>query len=79
MEHDNTGPATGSLLKLTVAASYASVLTKNIAAKDPNRGLCGRCGGKKFDVDVPAARRVSSRKCPVCKGAGTVQVGSTKR
>jgi hypothetical protein len=71
-ENVTAGPRIGA------ASVRAAVLTRAVGRyAEPNRGLCGRCRGTKFDGFEKA--RGSTRKCPACKGAGSVPVGSTKR
>lgn len=67
-----------AVLRIGAVAVRAGVMTAGLAlSREPNRGLCGRCRGTKFDGFDKA--RGSTRRCPVCKGAGSVAVGSTKR
>jgi DnaJ-class molecular chaperone len=62
--------------RITAAAVAGSILTKVALAREPNRSLCGRCRGKGFDCFEPNR---ASRRCPRCRGAGSTEVGSTKR
>ena len=63
--------------KLGTVTAAAGMLTKNLhACRDRNRSVCDRCRGKGFDRFT---QNRAARKCPRCKGAGSTEVGSTKR
>lgn len=55
------------------AFAAAAALIRSVK---PATGICGRCRGKKFDLFTT---KRSCRKCPACKGTGSVSVGGTKR
>ena len=54
-----------------------SLLTKILGAGG-NIALCLHCRGKGFAPDDDPRGR-AARRCPKCKGAGRIEVGSTKR
>jgi hypothetical protein len=63
--------------RIAAVAVAVSMMTSGVPGyKAAGTGLCGRCRGKKFDVFT---KQRSCRKCPACKGTGSVGVGGTKR
>ncbi len=64
-------------LRLAVVSVAAGIMTAGLPAmREANRSMCDRCRGKGFDRFT--ANR-SARKCPRCKGEGSIAVGNTKR
>lgn len=63
---------------ITRAGIAAGILTSQVSFSDPRRAFCNDCRGKGFDLTREPGKR-SSRKCPRCRGAGSIAVGSTKR
>ena len=45
--------------------------------KPPNRQVCIDCRGKGFYLAAKGKRH--TRRCPRCKGVGSIEVGNTKR
>ena len=65
--------------RAAIVSLGARTLTSVLAlACEPKRAYCNDCSGKGFDLTREPGKR-SSRKCPRCRGAGSFEVGSTKR
>jgi len=63
--------------RIAAVALAVSAMTSGMPRyKAAGTGICGRCRGKKFDLFT---KQRSARKCPACKGTGSVGVGGTKR
>lgn len=70
-------PTNMPVARIGIVTAAVGMMTSVIAAMGTgNRCLCDRCKGKGFDRFT---KERSARKCPRCKGAGSVPVGSTKR
>ena len=69
--------STSNALRISTVAIRTGIMTAALSLmKEPNRCVCGRCEGTGFDRD---RKNRASRRCPRCKGAGSTQVGTTKR
>lgn len=62
----------------TAVARTVSVLTAGLGALELKRAYCNDCRGKGSDLTREPGKR-AGRKCPRCKGAGSIRVGTTKR
>lgn len=65
---------------VAAASIGASMLTASLTGPRYKGGvaLCVDCRGKGFDLEREPGKR-AARKCPRCRGKGTISVGSTKR